>query len=193
MALLLAVAAPAWAEETGTASVPPIGAGGSYLVAVDNTGSETIHDFIFATGANLATNVVPSPACSAGTVPFTDSIKCTTTLAPGTSTQMCYTGHPPVEAAPDAWVFFDQGHTEGLSQLPAVASCPLPGFNSSGGGGGSEGGGNPGGGGGSGGGGSTQQPTAPPTTAPVKCKKGFKKKKVHGKAKCVKAKKKHRH
>ena len=29
---------------------------------------------------------------------------------------MCYTSHPPVEAAPDAWVFFAQGHTEGLSQ-----------------------------------------------------------------------------
>ena len=32
-----------------------------------------------------------------------------------------------------------------------------------------------------------------PKNSPVKCKKGFKKKTVHGKVKCVKVKKKHRH
>ena len=48
-----------------------------------------------------------------------------------------------------------------------------------------------------GGGGSTPAPapapTPTPTPKPLKCKKGFKKKKVHGKARCVKQKKRHRH
>ncbi|MGA8744690.1 MAG: hypothetical protein WB507_02350 [Solirubrobacterales bacterium] len=50
-----------------------------------------------------------------------------------------------------------------------------------------------GGGGGGGGGGSTENPPAL-QKKPLKCKKGFKKKKVHGKTKCVKVKhKKHKH
>jgi len=49
-----------------------------------------------------------------------------------------------------------------------------------------------GGGGGSGGGGGNG--ATPPTTPPaVKCKKGFRKKTVHGKTKCVKRKKHHKH
>jgi hypothetical protein len=36
--------------------------------------------------------------------------------------------------------------------------------------------------------------TAPaPTPKPHKCRRGFKKKKVHGKARCVRAKRHHRH
>jgi hypothetical protein len=103
-------------------------------------------------------------------------------VAPMTSKQFCYSGPAVTEAA------FNLIEQVKVSSAPAVATCPLPGFTpaSSGGGGGA------GGGGSSGGGGGSTQPTVPAATAPAKCKKGFKKKTVHGKAKCVKVKK-HKH
>ncbi len=53
---------------------------------------------------------------------------------------------------------------------------------------------NAGGGGGNGGGGGGSTPTPPPPAPqPLKCKKGFKKKTVKGKAKCVKVRVKHKH
>jgi len=51
-------------------------------------------------------------------------------------------------------------------------------------------------GGGEQGGGTVPPPTSPPQSPkpkPLKCKRGFKKKTVHGKQRCVKRKKKHRH
>ncbi len=62
---------------------------------------------------------------------------------------------------------------------------------SDGGGGNTPGGGGGGGAGGGGSGGGESTPA--PQPKPLRCKKGFKKKVVKGKAKCVKAKKKHRH
>jgi len=160
VALSLAVAAPAWAEETGAATVAPIGSGGSYVVTLKNTGTETINEFFFSTGEKLATNVVPSPACSAGSSPIVYSITCHSTIGPGASTQLCYTGNELAESAGISVLLGDGSASS--SHSPAVSSCPVPGFKSSGGGG------------------------------SVKCKKGFKKKTVHGKAKCVKVKKKHK-
>jgi hypothetical protein len=132
-ALTLTVAAPAWAEETGTASVAPIGSGGSYVVTLKNTGTETINEFFFSTGENLATNVVPSPACSAGSSPIVYSITCHSTIGPGASTQMCYTGHELAESAGIS-VLLGNGSASS-SHSPAVSSCPVPGFKSLGGGG----------------------------------------------------------
>lgn len=158
--LSLTVAAPAWAaEESATATVAPIGSGGSYLLTLNNNGPEVITNFFVGTGEGpLATNVVPSPACMAGNNPVSDAIKCSASVAPGASTQMCYTDHALEEFVPGALIFFNNSHAV-ISDSPAVASCPLPGFKSS---------------------------------SPTKCKKGFAKKTVHGKAKCVK-RKKHKH
>jgi hypothetical protein len=162
--LSLAIAAPAWAAPEATATVAPIGTGGSYLVTLKNTGSEAITNFYVETGEPLATNVVPSPACMAGNSPATGSIACNATVAPGVSAQMCYTGNALLEVLPGAsmLVTFAGGTSAfiAVSPSPAVASCPLPGFKS---------------------------------PSPLKCKKGFKKKTVHGKTKCVKVKKKHKH
>lgn len=130
--LALTLASPASAANGATATAAPIGAGGSYLVTVSNTGSEPITQFIFVPGEEPpATNVVPSPACQAGPTPVPGSINCNVTLAPGASTQMCYTGHAPAEAFPGAsmLVSFSAGSSFiPVSTAPRVASCPLPGF-----------------------------------------------------------------
>ncbi len=93
---------------------------------------------------------------------------------------------------PSAWTVTN---VDGENQLYTV-SCPSTSLCVAGDGAGnivvapftsSTGGGGGGGSGGSGGGGSTANPPAP-QKKPLKCKKGFKKKKVHGKTKCVKVK-----
>ncbi len=178
--VVLGVALPAWASGASepSATLAPIGTG-SYLLTI-TTGAEPITS-LGLVGENI-TNVAPAGICASQT----DGVICAfATVPPMTSKQFCYSGPAVTE------VGFNLIYQVKVSSAPAVASCPVPGFTpaSSGGGGGAGGGGSSGGGS-SGGGGSTQPP---PTSSPtVKCKKGFKKKTVHGKAKCVKVKK-HKH
>jgi hypothetical protein len=130
VALLLTVAAPAWAGTSATATLAPIGTG-SYLLTVTNTGSEAFGGFVVGAGEEpVPTNIVPSPACKFGNTPVAASINCTITVAPGTSTQMCYTGHALGELLPGSSVLLlgGAGGFTSASPAPAVASCPLAGF-----------------------------------------------------------------
>jgi hypothetical protein len=128
--LALALAAPAWAA-SATATLAPIGTG-SYLLTVTNTGSETINGFVVAAGEEpVPTNIVPNPACKYGNSPVSASINCTVTVAPGGSTQMCYTGHPLAEFVPGSSILLlgPAAPYAPISAAPPVASCPLPGFS----------------------------------------------------------------
>ncbi len=126
----LAFAAPAWAGEEATAAIAPIGAGGSYLVTVKNTGTEPLSQFILAS-VEPATSIAPAPACTAGNSPFNGAIVCITAVAVGASTQMCYSGHTLVELFPGTWGLLNGGAIHTLTQEAAVASCPVSGFSPS--------------------------------------------------------------
>jgi len=175
----LALAAPAWASGAAepSATLAPIGTG-SYLLTI-TAGAEKVES-LGLVGENI-TNVAPAGICATQT----DGIICGfATVAPMTSKQFCYSGPAVTEAQ------FNLIVPVQVTKAPAVTSCPVPGFTPASSGGG--GGGGSGGSGGSGGGGGNG--ATPPTTSPsVKCKKGFKKKTIHGKAKCVKVRKKHKH
>lgn len=132
--LALTVAAPAWANPsaTVTATLAPIGTG-SHLLTITNTGSAPITGFVVGAGVEpVPTNIVPSPACQFGNTPFTGSIKCSITVLPGASTQMCYTGRALAELVPGSALLVQTTASENFAPVgtsPAVASCPLPGFN----------------------------------------------------------------
>jgi hypothetical protein len=133
--LALAAAAPAWASFSATTTLAPIGTG-SYLLTVTNTGSETITGFFASAGEEpVPTNIVPSPACHYGNSPAQATITCTITIAPGASAQMCYTGKALGELLPgSALLLQPQAGPVTLAMAPAVASCPLAGFNTASGG-----------------------------------------------------------
>jgi|SRR5271165_7308746 len=132
--LLLAVAAPAWASHSATATLAPIGTG-SYLLTVTNTGSEPITEFFAGEGEEPATNIVPSPACHYGNTPAVGTITCTIAIAPGASAQMCYTGKALAEELPgDALILQPQTGPVSLTMSSPVTSCPLPGFKATSGG-----------------------------------------------------------
>jgi hypothetical protein len=115
----LVLAAPAWAFPTATTTLAPVGSG-SYLLTLTNSGSETITNFYVTTGQS-PTNVVPSPACNSTAV--SEAVYCAVTLAPGASTQMCYTGPAATQVVLNGY------YTVGIYGLSAaVGSCPLPGF-----------------------------------------------------------------
>ncbi len=137
-ALSLAGAAPASAAPEAIGSVAPIGSGGAYLVTLKNTGTELIPTFLIGSG-ETATGIVPSPACVLNT-PFSGAIACNSKVAPGATAQVCYVGSAPGVIFPDGssapinlYVYGESASSlkgidiAGLS--PAVASCPLPGFN----------------------------------------------------------------
>ena len=141
--LALAFAAPAWASPTATATLAPIGTG-SYLLTLTNVSSGPITGFVVPAGAEATATVVPTPACKVGTntapVVIEGAVICNVTVAPGTSTQVCYTGHAPSTLIPNGesemQVLLVGAGAGGIQQLianvslsPAVASCPLPGFN----------------------------------------------------------------
>ena len=181
--LLLAFAAQAWATGTteATATLAPIGTG-SYLLTVTNTGTEEIGAFSFG-GENLS-NFASTPG-----FPCVDTNGSTicggSYIAPKAAVQVCYSGPAVGEVKLGLTIPVK------VSNVPAVATCPVPGFTPapSGGGSGGSGGSGGAGSGGSGGGGGSTQPTNPsPSPTAPKCKKGFKKKTVHSKTKCVKVK-----
>ncbi len=127
LALWLAVAAPAWATAGATATLAPIGSG-SYLLTVTNTGSETIPGFVVIPIDFIVTDAVPSPACQLENS-LVRSIACRTPVAPGASTQVCYTGQVLGESPGATGLIDSSGNVIILvSPSPAVASCPLPGF-----------------------------------------------------------------
>jgi hypothetical protein len=122
--LMLTVAAPASASFSATATLAPIGTG-SYLLTLTNTG-ETFTSFIVVTEATV---VVPSPACAISGF----GVECGITVEPGHSTEICYAGTVPVPVGGvggDSVLLNGQGN-QGTNPVmsPAVASCPLPGFN----------------------------------------------------------------
>jgi hypothetical protein len=138
LALALAVATPAWATVSATGTLAPIGSG-SYLLTFANTGSETITGLTLVPIGFSLTSVAPSPACQLNTVPVfsifnpgasVTRITCSVTVAPATSTQLCYSGYAWGEAVPSAFGAVT-GSADGnltISMGPAVTSCPLPGF-----------------------------------------------------------------
>jgi hypothetical protein len=81
IALSLAVATPAQAAVSATATIAPIGSG-SYLITVTNTGSETINGFSAVTNF-VVTGVVPIPACQFQVSSFVTSVGCSLAVAPG--------------------------------------------------------------------------------------------------------------
>jgi hypothetical protein len=123
--LALTVAVSASAYTTGTATLAPVGAG-SYELTVTNTGTETITSFLVVGGHGypIPTNIVPSPACGSDEGGYTPgSILCRIAIAPGASTQMCYTGG----ASPE--VDLDTVEIVKVAAAPAVGSCALAGFS----------------------------------------------------------------
>jgi hypothetical protein len=174
MALVLAPSA--WATVSGTATLAPIGTG-SYLLSVTNTGDESVGS-VALPGNESTKNAVSSKGMCFG---FVGTLLCTVELAPAASAQVCYSGTAVTEV-----VFSTLLTSVPVTSAPSVSSCPLAGFTpvfpstpgSTPGGGEAGGGAGP----------------APSTKSPTKCKKGFVKKKAHGKSKCVKRKhKKHKH
>lgn len=134
VAVTLVLATPAWATASATGMLAPIGSG-SYLLTVTNTGSEAITSFaVSAREPSIPTNITPRPACF-GYDPTSSSIKCNVTIAPGAMTQVCYTGEALVEPVKGSFgIVWGAGSSTGsfafdVSPSPAVASCPLPGFN----------------------------------------------------------------
>lgn len=147
--LALAFAVPASASPAATATVAPIGTG-SYLLTLTNVSSGPLSGFVIPAGAAATANVAPAPACRVGTnvspIIIENAVICTVTVAPGASTQVCYTGSVPStilptgEAATGGQVFLVGSNAGNIQELlanvtlgAAVASCPLPGFGSTGG------------------------------------------------------------
>jgi hypothetical protein len=124
LALALTVVAPAAAAPGATATLAPIGTG-YYLVTLTNVGPGTISGFVVSMGAE-PTNIAPSRTCV--DLPDAGEIWCTLTLAPGASTQMCYSGRPLQELV----ALFVGGVRETVASIgtsPAVALCPFASFN----------------------------------------------------------------
>jgi hypothetical protein len=146
--LALAFAVPASASPAATATLAPIGTG-SYLLTLTNVSSGPLSGFVIPASAAATANVAPAPACRVGTnaspIIIENAVICTVTVAPGASTQVCYTGSVPStilpgEAAAGGQVLLvgsNVGNIQGLvanvTLDAAVASCPLPGFGSTGG------------------------------------------------------------
>jgi hypothetical protein len=127
LVLALTASAPASATSGATATFAPVGTG-SYMLTVTNLGPETITGFIVGTGTEPAANFAPSRVCRFLALPDAGQIWCTVTVAPGTSAQMCYTGRPPTELV----ILLAGGAREALASVgssPALAACPLSGFN----------------------------------------------------------------
>jgi hypothetical protein len=129
LGLALTLAAPAAAAPSATATLAPIGTG-AYLLTVTNTGSEPITKFIGSAGEEpIPSNFAPS-SCGYSRAPFNAAITCTIAIAPGASGQMCYTGKAMVEVVPGQSLFLNGGTGFAtITAAPAVASCPVAGFN----------------------------------------------------------------
>ncbi len=172
----LALAPSAWATVSGTATLAPIGAG-SYLLSVTNTGDESVGN-VALPGNEATKNAVSSSGQCYG---FVGTLLCTVELAPSASGQICYSGTAVTE------VLFSAVTHVPVTSAPAVSACPLAGFTP-------VSVGAPGPTAPSGGGASGDTGPVPAAKSPAKCKKGFVKKKAHGKTTCVKRKhKKHKH
>jgi hypothetical protein len=139
VALALAAVGPASANPSVsvTATLAPIGSGGSYVLTVTNTGLPTITTFVVSAGEQPPpTNIVPSPACTYANTPFMGSIKCNVVVLTNQSTQMCYTGHALTPLFAAEAIFVATTATENFALVataPAVASCPVAGFAGGGG------------------------------------------------------------
>ncbi len=136
----------AWAASAqGKLTVSPItGSASGYVVTVTNTGKVEMTGFEFVTGSPESPSppkqIVPSSACS-----YHGFIVCNTSLQPGGSFQMCYTGAELsffevdliAKLKPEGEIF-GSGAGAGFRGSP-VTACPLPGFTSSTSGGGGSG------------------------------------------------------
>jgi hypothetical protein len=89
--LALSIATPAGAMPSAEGTFAPDGFG-AFAVNLTNSGSETITSFVMATQDIDIAQIVPSPACQ--TEPGVNTVRCNVTVAPGASTQMCYSGNP---------------------------------------------------------------------------------------------------
>ncbi|HEY5052167.1 MAG TPA: hypothetical protein VII45_02040 [Solirubrobacterales bacterium] len=114
--LALAVAAPAWATPSGTATLAPIGTG-SYLLTIQNTGADEIKSLSAVGSSEGFSNFDP-----AGCIPAGGGFICVVSIAPGASTQICYSGPAVTQVSLEITVHVP------VTSAPAVASCPLPGF-----------------------------------------------------------------
>lgn len=125
LVLALSTVATAGATPNAEGTFAPDGFG-AFAVNLTNNGSETITSFILATQDININQVVPSPACQ--TEPGVNTVRCNLTVAPGASTQMCYSGSPygkaeelPVglNGSPQLYIRI---------HLAPARSCPLPEF-----------------------------------------------------------------
>ena len=124
--LALSIATPAGATPSAEGTFAPDGFG-AFAVNLTNSGSETITSFVVATQDIDLSQTVPSPACQ--TEPGVNTVRCNLTVAPGASTQMCYSGNPYGKAEelpvglngspPQLYIHI---------HLTAAGSCPLPEF-----------------------------------------------------------------
>jgi hypothetical protein len=136
-ALALVSAAPAGAAVSVTGTAAPIGTS-AILLTVTNTGSEPVTQIIFSAGETPApSNFAPS-VCTLGNTPVISSITCKVNVAPGGTTQICYTGNAPSEFVPGDFFLTNGGVVGGtVTAAPAVGSCPVAGFKGAGSSGGS--------------------------------------------------------
>jgi PASTA domain len=123
----LGAAASASAAVSFTATVAPIGTG-SYLLSVQNTGSEAITSVVFTAGEK-PTNIVPS-SCMLGNAPVVESISCDVNVAPGGTLQICYTGAAVEELLPGGSKLLVNSTFGPATTVAAVSSCPVAGFKS---------------------------------------------------------------
>jgi len=123
----LGTAASAAAAPIYTATVAPIGTG-SYLLTVQNTGTEAITSVVFS-GGEKPTNITPS-SCVLGNTPLVESISCTVNVAPGAQLQVCYTGAAVEELVPGGVKLLVNSTPGPATTVAAVSSCPLAGFKS---------------------------------------------------------------
>jgi hypothetical protein len=136
-AFALASTASAGAAVTVTGTAAPIGTS-AILLTVTNTGSEPLTQLIFTAGETpTPSNFAPS-TCAFGNTPVVASITCNVNVAPGATTQICYTGNAPFELVPGDF-FLTNGSIVGgtVTTAPAVGSCPVAGFKGAGSSGGS--------------------------------------------------------
>jgi hypothetical protein len=131
--LVLAPSASAFTVSVTVGIAPISTASGSYVLKLTNTGSETITGFFLAPGES--SHVDPS-SCVPNT-PFSGGLSCSTTIAPGASFQVCYTGS---EGKGGELLEFYPGTNTNIvvngemshvnaSSLGAVSACPVAGFN----------------------------------------------------------------
>jgi hypothetical protein len=135
-AFALASSASAGAAVTVTGTAAPIGTS-AILLTVTNTGSEPLTQLIFTAGEIPASNFAPA-VCAFGNTPVVGAITCNVNVAPGATTQICYTGRAPVELVPGDFFLTNGGIAAGtVTAAPAVGSCPVAGFKGAGSTGGS--------------------------------------------------------